>query len=100
MVAEIATVGGFIITFAATQWGVYKYFNDRISRVYSRFDEHKKEIEDKFVCKTVCEVLHKNTADNLGGLEKRIDARFDKFEQRFQITFDNIDRKITQLLSK
>ena len=100
MIAEIATAGGFLITFAVTQWGVYKYFNDRISRVYARFDEHKKELDDKYVCKMVCDVLHKNTADNLGGLEKRIDARFDKFEQRFEDTFNNIDQKITRLLSK
>jgi hypothetical protein len=100
VVGEIVSIGSLVITFGASQWGIYKYFDTRISRIYERFDEHKKETEAKYVNKDLCKVMHDNNAENLNGLEKRIDARFDKVDQRLEDTFNNIDQKITKLLTK
>lgn len=111
IIGEIVAVGGLVFTFAASQWGIYKYFDGRltkqnsehdvkIARIYERLDEHKKNIDDKYVMRNICEVLHKSTVNNLEGVEKRLDERLSAFEMRLENTFKSIDLKITALLSK
>lgn len=80
MHAELWTVIGLLLTNAGFLFGMWKYFDGRISRVYQRFDEHKESVESKFVRKDLCSMVHTNTADHLTQLESRIEKRFDKLE--------------------
>jgi hypothetical protein len=84
---DILTVLGLIATNGALLFGMWKYFDQRISRVYERFDEHKEEIKNEFVKKESCDLLHNNTANNLRGVENRMDARFDKLETKVESAF-------------
>jgi hypothetical protein len=89
MKGEMIAIIGMLITNAAFLFGCWKYFDARLSRVYTRMDEVREGIEEKYVRKDNCVLLHNNTADNLKGLEARIEKRFDK-----------LDIQIEQLLKK
>jgi chaperonin cofactor prefoldin len=69
-----------------------------VNRVWARFDEYKKVLDDKlenrYVQKNVCDILHQSTASNLQGTEKRIDARLEKLENRVDEAFDKIEKKV------
>jgi hypothetical protein len=86
----LLTVLGLLLTNAGFLFGMWKYFDARVSRVYARFDEHKKEIEKTYVRMDTCRLLHTSTADNLKGVENRMDVRFDKLEQKVESAFGMI----------
>lgn len=81
-------------TLIATQIGsnvaMYKYFDGRINRIYERFDNHKKYLDEKFVGKDICKISHDNTSTNLTGVETRMSTRFDKLEKRVEDSFNMI----------
>jgi len=87
---DIAVISGILITNAAVNVGIYKYFDARINRVYERLDEHKKENEIKFVRRDLCDVMHKNSSENIIGLELRIVNRFIQLEKKVDDSFDMI----------
>jgi hypothetical protein len=87
---ELWTVIGLLITNAGFLFGMWKYFDARLARVYERFDEHKDEVEGKYVRKDNCSLLHNNTASNLMSIEKRVDERFDKLERKVEESFNMI----------
>jgi hypothetical protein len=91
---------GLILASIGGNFGAIKYFiaklevfqkenNEKIGRVFSRFDEYKRDMIEKFVQKDMCKVMHESNADNLSGLETRIEKRFDK-----------LDEQINKLLNK
>jgi hypothetical protein len=86
---ELIAVIGMLVTNAAFLFGCWKYFDARLTRVYARMDEVRDGIESNYVRKDNCILLHNNTADNLRGLEVRMEKRFDK-----------LDMQIEQLLNK
>jgi len=87
------TIIGLLLTNAGFLFGMWKYFDARISRVYARFDEHKNEISNTFVRKDNCHLLHTTTADNLKGVESRMDIRFDKLENKFDKLMDMLNEQ-------
>jgi len=90
MPTDFWTIIGLLLTNAAFLFGMWKYFDARIARTYQRFDEHKAEIEATYVRKDNCLLLHANTADNLKGVEMRMDIRFDQLEQKVESAFKMI----------
>ena len=87
---ELWSVIGLLITNAGLMFGMWKYFDARLARVYMRFDEHKDEVEGKYVRKDNCSLLHSTTATNLIGVERRMDERFDKLEKKVDDSFNMI----------
>ena len=85
---------GLLITNAGFLFGMWKYFDARISRVYARFDEHKQSIDCVYVRKDTCQLLHTSTAENLKGVEIRMDGRFDKLEAMLDRIFDKLENKV------
>ena len=89
LISEWIGLTAMIGTNAGVAIGIYKYFNAKLETVWNRFDEHKEKVEATYVRKDACQLLHTSTADNLKGLETRLEKRFDKLEAQ-----------ITQLLNK
>jgi len=54
--------------------------------VYERFDQYKTNIENKFVYKDMCSILHQNNSTN-----------FSKLENRMEEGFRQVDAKLTEL---
>ena len=80
--AEWVGYGGLLLTNIGVFIGMFKHFNNRISRVYERFDEYKRDTDNKYVPNAMCKVMHDNNASNLNGLEERIEKRFDKLDEQ------------------
>jgi hypothetical protein len=87
---DVLTVLGLLITNAGFLFGMWKYFDARITRVYSRLDEVKESVEGTYVRKDTCQLLHTSTAENLKGVEVRMDNRFDKLEKKVEDSFKMI----------
>ena len=81
---EWVGLASLLVANAGVNVGIYKYFNSRLDRVYARLDEVKEGVESRYVRKDNCALLHSNTADNLKGMEIRVDIRFDKLEKRIE----------------
>ena len=96
MKGDFWTIVGLLLTNAGFLFGMWRYFDTRLSRVYGRLDEVKADTENKYVRKDNCALLHNNTADNLKGVEGRMDARFDKLEKKVDDSF----KLILDLLKK
>lgn len=56
-IGEWIGLAGLLATNAATAVGIYKYFNNKVDRVYQRFDELKKAINVEFVSKDICKIM-------------------------------------------
>ena len=82
LISEWVGLTGLVGTNAAIGIGIFKYFNNKLESVWRRFDEHKERTESTYVRKDSCQLLHKTTADNLIGLETRLEKRFDKLEEQ------------------
>jgi hypothetical protein len=111
MIGEIVSLSALVLTNAGISIGVYKYFNGRVeknstdqdkkfNRVYERFDEHKKETGEKYVLKDMCGVMHKTNAENLVGLETRLNDRLDKADLKIESNFKTLFDHITKLTTK
>jgi hypothetical protein len=96
LITEIATVSALVLTNAAASVGIYKYFDSRINRVYERIDEIKNMQDKMFVRREMCDVLHKNTADNLVGAENRIVERLTVLEKKVEDLFGRILEKLDE----
>ena len=96
MKGDFWTIVGLLLTNAGFLFGMWRYFDTRLSRVYGRLDEVKADTENKYVRKDNCALLHNNTADNLKGVVERMDARFDKLEKKVDDSF----KLILDLLKK
>lgn len=81
---------GILITNAGFLFGMWKYFDTRLNRVYARFDEHKEDVESIYVRKDNCSLLHTNTASTLVGLENRLEVRLDKIDKKLEEAFQMI----------
>ena len=101
MLGEWVGLSSLIATNVGINIGIYKYFNSRldklnaendrkVNRIFERFDEHKKDMEEKFVRKDVCSVMHEQTANNLTGLETRMEKRLDKLEINIQASLQEV----------
>lgn len=42
---------------------------DKVERVYERFDEYKESFENKHVSKDICQVLHKQIKDDVAEIK-------------------------------
>ena len=99
VINEWVPYGVVLVTFTIGIYKLYDTFNKKvakaeekavkdIARAYERFDEYKahieKMIEDKFVQKNLCDVMHANSADNLSGLEERLNGRISSVEKIVQ----------------
>ena len=91
-------LAGFLLTNLGAHIGVFKYItgkidknqevNDlKISRVYTRFDEHKKTVEDKFVVKDMCKIVHENSSETLRGMERRMTSSLKDLEKKVDDNF-------------
>ena len=87
---QLWTVIGLLLTNAGFLFGMWKYMDARIGRVFERFDEHKNHIADKYVQKEYCKLLHDTASTNLLGVELRISEKFDKLEKRVESSFQMI----------
>lgn len=96
MNTEIWSMIGLLITNAGFLFGMWKYFDARLNRVYERFDEHKDTVEEIYVRRDNCTLLHNNTAQNLVGVESRMDIRFDKLEKKVDESFAMIFELLKQ----
>jgi len=84
------TIAGLLLTNAGFLFGMWKYFDARISRVYERLDNVKCFVDSEFIKKEMCRVLHQNSADNFIGVEKRINDRFTQLEKKVDDSFGMI----------
>lgn len=55
--------------------------DSKVSRVYQRFDEYKNMIENSFVRRDVCQVMHQSTAASVTSLASRIDGLESKIDE-------------------
>jgi hypothetical protein len=79
--AEAGTVGGILMTIIGIcgfVLGNNNSTNNTKSRFFQRLDEVKKDIEDKFVQKNVCEMQHKYTNEKLESIEKKVDKLLER----------------------
>ena len=90
MNGQLWTVIGLLITNAGFLFGMWKYFDARITRVYGRLDEVKDSVDEIYVRKDVCQVMHTQTASSLAGLESRIGERFTNLEKEVRDNFKMI----------
>lgn len=62
-----------------------KETSSKIGRVYQRFDEHKSFLEDKmenrYVCKDMCNVMHNTTTNEIKGLREDMKALGEKIDR-------------------
>ena len=96
MIGEILGLSAIVATNAGINVGIYKYFNSKLERVYQRLDMVKDKLCTEFVRKEVCDVLHKQTADNLARLEDRINERFNDLELETRENFNKVIDLITK----
>ena len=96
MEGDFWTIVGLLITNAGFLFGMWKWLDQRIGRVYERLDEVKNSVDSTYVRKENCNLLHNNTADNLKSVEGRMDVRFDRLEKKVEDSF----RLILDLLKK
>jgi hypothetical protein len=67
--------------------------NEKLARVYTRFDEHKKICDEKFVDVKLCNILHKQTADDVKEIKSDVKTLLrDKFQGRDGLKGDKGDR--------
>ena len=89
---ELAT---FMATMVLGCFGLIRYINSEdstvirdtdkmIGRAYTRIDEVKKYMDDEFVREKQCKIMHDNTAFNLAGVEKRMNDRLDKHDEKLE----------------
>ena len=89
---ELAT---FMATMVLGCFGLIRYINaedstvirdtdQKIGRTYTRIDEVKKYMDDEFVREKQCKIMHDNTAFNLAGVEKRMNDRLDKHDEKLE----------------
>jgi hypothetical protein len=105
---EIFSIVAFLLTFAGFCFGLIKYINkqdgevikaadEKIGKVYSRFDVHKKFLEDNFVRKDMCGVMHQANAENLIGVERRLGEKMKdiekKVDENFRVVIDLMKTK-------
>jgi hypothetical protein len=93
MTGELWTVIGLLLTNAAFLFGMWRYFDGRISRVYERLDEVKMFSDGKFVEKDMCKVLHDQGSLATTGLETRLSIRMDKLENKFDRIIDLLTKE-------
>ena len=55
-------------------------FDGKIGRVYERFDEYKAHMEDGFIRKEMCQVLHESNANATNEFRKEMLRRMDSME--------------------
>ena len=96
MIGEILGLSALVATNAGISIGIYKYFNSKIGRVYGRLDENKEKTDTTYVRKELCEIQHTQNAQNLTGLELRINERFSSLEKEVRSNFG----KLIELLTK
>lgn len=52
----------------------------KVGRVYQRFDEYKAHMEDNFIRKEMCSIVHNGTGATLIELSKKVDVLGDKLD--------------------
>jgi len=107
VMADWMGMGGFVIVNAGFYIGLIKYINHqdgkiyekidmKVTRAYQRLDENKDKVEATYLRKDMCDAMHKNTADNLMGLEARMTTSIEKLDKKVE---DNM-KTIINLLTK
>lgn len=84
---QIGFYVGLIKYINAQDGKVYSHVNKSVDRVYERFDENKKQMEDSFVRKDLCAVMHQTNTENLVGVEGRISEALGKLDKKVDENF-------------
>lgn len=92
VLSEIIGLASLIVANAGINIGIYKYFNGRLDRVYSRLDEVKEGIEKKFIQKEICNLMHSKIKEESAAEETRAEKRLDKLEQVVKDNFQELIR--------
>lgn len=58
----------------------YRDSETRCTRIYQRFDEFKQTVEQKYVRRDMCTLLHDSTATSIYKLESKLDTLTNKFD--------------------
>ena len=87
---DVYALVGLLITNAGVMFGMWKYFDSRLNRIYQRFDEYKNVTNETYVRKDHCTLLHSTASEYSKNAEARIEIRFDKLEKKIQEAFDMI----------
>jgi len=78
-------VGGGMLAMVGFSVATYKQIGkikdeeeEKRSRIYTRLDEVKSQVEGKFVAKDICTVVHKFATEKLDKIEMKLDKLLDK----------------------
>ena len=63
-IVEYISSGG-VVALVGLMWKLVKDSDGKVSRIYSRLDEIKKDNDEKFTRKDMCQLLHKQISDDL-----------------------------------
>ena len=90
---ELLTIIGLLIANAGFLYGMWKFLDGKIDRVYQRLDE----VKDSFVRKDMCALLHqatvKDIADNVLRIEKSVEKLEGKVEAYFKQILERLDKE-------
>ena len=67
-ITEWVVSGGLLAILAFTLKS-NKEHQDKVDRVYERFDEYKNHFEEKYTSKDICQVLHKQIKDDVAEIK-------------------------------
>jgi len=72
-VAILGTVGGFSYKIFGEIKNLKEEDETKRSRIYSRLDEVKSDIESKYTRKDMCQILHNQISETLARIESKVD---------------------------
>jgi hypothetical protein len=90
MFAEYLGLASLIAVNAGINIGIYRYFNNRLDRVYTKLDSVKDDTRRDYLLKEVYTNEHLQIVENVKGIEERIEKRFDKVEDKIEQVLWNI----------
>lgn len=53
---------------------------EKVNRVYKRFDEYKEHLENSFVRREMCALMHNGTTEQLNAMAKKLDINGEKLD--------------------
>lgn len=81
---------GSIATLLGGCWAIFKYFESKLGRVYSRMDENKKQFYEAFLSREVYEAEMRLRKEN-------VDGRFERIVELFNEKIESLRNEIRSL---
>jgi hypothetical protein len=81
MAHYVFNVGGFIAV-ALFLWRIHINFENKIFKVYKRFDEFKRLTENNFVRKDMCKVLENTNSQAIKDLKEEMKTGFNRMSDK------------------